>query len=438
MNRPRLDGLFARLMLAHMALLALMGMVLVIWLTAARADASAIPYARLWAPDLARAAISPLGVDLEPPASGLSLQRSVSFPPGTLSPNISRGPGTSRLTTELKAQGVHADDVRLGRQSGQFLLWFHVLPPGANAVWLAIPLPRILPQLTVYTGLLSLLPVGLFTLLSWRFSRRVVRPLEKLRSRMVDGTTALAGAASPPETIATASSEIVAIDAAYRQLIQRLQDAETERGLLLAGVSHDLRSPLGRIRLAAQMLPAGPETRMDVSTITRNVDHADRLIDSFLDFVSSGTLELGEQVDVVTTAAAVVERFDLSESSLSLHTQPLGAKVPLLRANTLLIDRLIFNLIDNAVKHGQPPVRVSLTADAASVHIDVCDAGPGLLEGQEHRLRQAFARGDVGRSTPGLGLGLSVVTQATTRLHGQLQFFRDAAGHHARVTLPLS
>ena len=423
-------------MLAQAALLMLVGLMFMVWLTAARGDAAAVPYARLWAPDLVRAAASPLDVDLDPPASGLSMQRSISRPTGLLSPNVARGPATRRLTAELKVQGVHADDIRVNWNGGQFLLWFHVLPPGAEAVWLGIPVPPLLPSLTVYTGSMTLLTVGLFTLVSWRFARRVTRPLEELRTRMVGDTPTLSESTASSVHTASASSEIVAMDAAYRQLIERLQDAESERGLLLAGVSHDLRSPLGRIRLAAQMLPVRPETRTDVSTITRNVDHADRLIDSFLDFVRSGSLELVDRVDVAAVAGAVVARFDLDESNLSLHANGPHAAVPLVRANALLIDRLIFNLIDNALKHGQPPVRVSLMTDAAGVHIDVCDAGPGLLEGQEHRLRQAFARGDVGRSAPGLGLGLSVVTQAAARLQGQLRFTRDAAGHHACVSLP--
>jgi uncharacterized SAM-dependent methyltransferase len=64
--------------------------------------------------------------------------------------------------------------------------------------------------------------------------------------------------------------------------------------------------------------------------------------------------------------------------------------------------------------------------------------GPGLPDGQEQLLRQAFARGDVSRASPGLGLGLSVVAQTTARLRGELQFSRDDAGHHACVSLPIA
>jgi two-component system osmolarity sensor histidine kinase EnvZ len=434
MIRPRFDGLFARLMLAQVLLFSLVGLLFLIWLTAARAEAAATPYARLLAPDLIRAATTRPDQALAPSASGQPLKRSWTRPHGPLSPNISGGPATSRFIASLSAQGVVTDDARLDWNGGEPVLWLHVLPAGATAVWLAAPLPPILPSLMPYIGFIGLLTMGLVTFVSWHFARRVTRPLEALRNRMQDGvsvhgSTAFSGS--------SASSEIVAIDAAYRQLLERLEHTERERVLLLAGVSHDLRSPLGRIRLAAEMLPLTPDTQADVSTITRNVDHADRLIGSFLDFVRAGSLELNEAVDLAAVAGEVVARFDLPADRLAFQMKHSGAIV-LPKANALLIDRLMFNLIDNALKHGRTPVQLSLSSKAGFVQIDVCDAGPGLPDGQEQLLRQAFARGDVSRASPGLGLGLSVVAQTTARLRGELQFSRDDAGHHACVSLPIA
>lgn len=196
MKRPRFDSLFARLMLAQAVLFVLLGFVFFVWLTTARADAAATPYAVIWAPDLARAAASPLDAELAPSASGLPLQRRASLPHWTLSPRLYGGPVAKRLTVELAALGVQTDEVRYQWNADPSLIWFHVLPPQGAAVWLAVPMPSILPSLSVYTASLSLLTMGLFTLVSWRFARRVTRPLEQLRSRMVGDDPGLADTAT--------------------------------------------------------------------------------------------------------------------------------------------------------------------------------------------------------------------------------------------------
>jgi two-component system osmolarity sensor histidine kinase EnvZ len=235
-----------------------------------------------------------------------------------------------------------------------------------------------------------------------------------------------------------ASSEMRAIDHDYQQLLERLRSAELERALLLAGVSHDLRSPLARIRLATELLPERSDPKPHLEAITRNIDQADRLIGSFLDFVRAGSLKMNDTVDVVAVARSVVSRFECAPEVLSLT--PVSAAVLLPHANALLIERLLFNLIDNALKHGAAPVRLSVARAQSSggksqVLIDVCDAGAGLPEGQAAELMRAFARGDPSRGVAGSGLGLSIVQQIAARMAGTLRFDRDAEGHHARVSL---
>jgi two-component system osmolarity sensor histidine kinase EnvZ len=229
-----------------------------------------------------------------------------------------------------------------------------------------------------------------------------------------------------------------AIEDDYHQLLERLRSAELERALLLAGVSHDLRSPLARIRLATELLPQRSDPLPHLAAITRNIDQADRLIGSFLDFVRAGSLKMNDTVDVAAVARSVVSRFECAPEVLSLA--PASAAVLLPQANALLIERLLFNLIDNALKHGAAPVRLSVASAQSSggksqVLIDVCDAGAGLPEGQAAELRRAFARGDPSRGVAGSGLGLSIVQQIAARMAGTLRFDRDAEGHHARVSL---
>jgi two-component system osmolarity sensor histidine kinase EnvZ len=142
-----------------------------------------------------------------------------------------------------------------------------------------------------------------------------------------------------------------------------------------------------------------------------------------------------ETVDVAEVARSVVERFERAPSELRLELQS-ADRLLLHRANGLLIDRLIFNLIDNALKHGRAPVLVKIGRHGLALMVDVCDQGAGLPEADGAALIEAFARGDASRGAPGSGLGLPVVQQVVARLGGTLQFTRDGSGHHARVTLP--
>lgn len=432
MPRPRFDSLFARLMLAQMVLTLAVGVLFAVWLSVARVRAAAVPYAQLWAANLADAAVRPSGDDDSLASPGYPIHRSLTLPSGPLTFPLRFGPAAVYFQEQLAMRGVVVDETRVGWRGDVSTLWLHVLPPGRQAVWLGLPMPPVWPM---WNGLNIALTMFMLTLvggMSWTFARRVTRPLERLRQRISMG--AESGAAQESPVAADVAAEVLAIEADYDKLIAKLRTAESERAMLLAGVSHDLRSPLGRIRLAAEMLPATPETQGDLTIITRNVDHADRLVGSFLDFVRAGLLPMNETVNLAEVAQSVVARFEREPWELRLEL--LGAHRPVLhRANGLLLDRLIFNLIDNALKHGKAPVSVLLGHDGRALVLDVCDLGAGLPETASGAMLEAFARGDASRGVTGSGLGLSVVQQVVERLGGTLQFTRDASGHRARVTL---
>jgi two-component system osmolarity sensor histidine kinase EnvZ len=231
-----------------------------------------------------------------------------------------------------------------------------------------------------------------------------------------------------------APPELIAIDAAYRKLAQRLQRTERERALLLAGVSHDLRSPLSRIRLAAEMLPESADNAPGVASITRNVDAADRLTASFIEFIRAGVVPLNEVVDVAEAARRAVAGFDRSPHELSVCAP---TSLLLQQTHGLLIERLVANLIDNALKHGRTPVEVEVARSDDAVVLTVSDAGAGLPTDGAGRLMEAFARGDASRNLPGFGLGLAIAQQTVERLQGDLSFLKRAGRHQVAARLPL-
>ena len=425
---PRFDSLFARLLLVQVALVVGLGLVMGALFYVERSVTVALLYADRWAPQLASAA----GLAAEPMEAVHVLRRDAT--PASARRMSLSAPRFAALRRALADRGVPVDDVMLSLDEPETLVWLHVVPAGRPPVWLGVAGKMVVPEWSQRTVLALLLVVSLVVGASWAFTRRLTRPLERLRARMQTHTPGRTGAPSA-YTVSAMSPEIVAIDSAYADLLARLQRHERERAVLLAGVSHDLRSPLGRIRMAAELLPDVADVRTRRAAIVRNVAQADRLIESFLDFVRSGELDFDETVDLAAAARAVVAGFERPAHELSVKAP---ARLAWPHANRLLVERLLANLIDNALKHGRPPVRLILSADESHAWIDVVDAGDGMSPELVDRLQEAFTRGDNSRATSGSGLGLAIVRQVAARLGGEMTFERGNGTQRVRVTLTVA
>jgi two-component system osmolarity sensor histidine kinase EnvZ len=431
----KIDSLFLRLVLAQTVLLSSSLLVIGGFLVVERNQVSAPEFALLLAPQIKAAVHADLLQVLPVEGLGLSLRRHEQLPEG-LKFQVSRMPAAVDFVSALAKYGVVIDDVWLNRRDAHFTLWVHVLETGRPPVWLSGNIPSMLPTWAPRMTIGLILLVVLFGLVSWSFARRVTRPLSQLQHRMQlhahNGVEpalpwpSMQGSKAPPE--------LIAIENAYRLLAERLQRNERERAMLLAGVSHDLRSPLSRIRLAAEMLPESTDNAAGVASITRNVDHADRLTASFLEFIRASTVVMDEAVDLAAVALDTVIGFERPEHELQLRSPD---NVWLQRAHGLLVQRLIANLIDNALKHGGLPVEVGLVEEGDWATLTVSDTGPGLPQNGAGHLMEAFARGDASRGLPGFGLGLAIAQQIVVRLHGELSFVQDGALHQVVVRLPL-
>jgi two-component system osmolarity sensor histidine kinase EnvZ len=413
-------SLFARLLRAQLGLVAGLGLVIWALFYVERNVTVATLYAEAWAPQLASAA----GLTPAPLASASQVEQRRTAPDE--SRRVSAvAPRFVALRAALQANGVPVEELRIQLTRPQPKVWVRVTRADGTPLWLGMAGRVVAPEWSRRT-LLALTLVGALVLgLSWWTARRLSRPLERLRQRIKHQQPGTPHVAPPTDDV---PPEVAAIDVAYAELLSRWQRHERERALLLAGVSHDLRSPLGRIRMAAELLPDVPEVARRQAVITRNVGEADRLIESFLDFVRAGELPCDAVADLAAVAQDVVARFDRPPEQLSLQAP---ATLMITNANALLVERLIANLIDNALKHGRPPVRVTVSATPPSLTVE--DAGDGLAPHQLEALQEAFHRGDSARTQAGSGLGLAIVRQVTARLGARLVFDRDAKGQRVSV-----
>ena len=380
--------------------------------------------AQRWAPALRAAA--GLG-DAPARAPGPFAVRVSNQRPDDAIPSNAWAPRLAQLRATLRDEGVPVDEVVFTRAVPRPLTWIGVKGADGQERWLGIQDEVVESYVAMRLVIALVLGFAAVGVASWIVARRLTRPLEALRRRIESHD------AAPVEAGATPTLEIAAIDSAWVALADRLARQESERALLLAGVSHDLRSPLSRIRMAAELLPETDGIAARRTSIVRNVDVADRLIASFLDYVRAAELPLASTVDVAAIARRLLQARDEPVDQLALAA-PERLDVP--HAHELLLERLLANLVDNAMRHGKPPVMIRLRSEGGSVVIDVEDHGPGIAPEARERLTQAFSRGEASRGTPGTGLGLAIVRQVVQRMGGTLSFESVAGAPCVRVRLP--
>lgn len=428
----RAGSLFARLLLAQVALTVLLTATLVLLFDLERNRTVAQLVAARWKPALQQV-ISGAPLDVVSASAPGTIYTSPGRP-GRAFELASLTPRVAMVREAFADEGVPVQDVVLAPESvsGRSIPVLWLALPGHDGAtrWAGFESEAVDPHIRERLVLALLLLSGIAVAASAFVARWLARPLEALRARI-----AADDASGGP--LPHASAEVQAIDEAWRALRQSLEQQERERALLLAGVSHDLRSPLGRIRMAAELLPEGEGIAPRREAIVRNALLADRLVGSFLDHVRSGELPLNETLDLAVVARSVAAHQQCAASELTVEA-PASLLVPHL--NAVLIERVIGNLLDNAFTHGRPPVRLAVAAVDHRVRIDVEDCGPGIAPEDQVAMLQAFARGDTSRGHPGLGLGLAIVQRVASRLRGSVAFSRSAENARAivRVEWPMS
>lgn len=229
--------------------------------------------------------------------------------------------------------------------------------------------------------------------------------------------------------------EIRALARAFNEMSADLSRIDADRALLLAGVSHDLRTPLARLRLALEL--AGVSDLQLKADMVQDIEDMDSAIGQFLDFARD---ERAEPVSADADLNAIVQQVATRRGSpgSAVPCLQLG-HLPRLSLRVRAIERLLGNLIENALRHGGGQVEICTRSQGTSVILAVLDRGPGIAPAEVDRMLQPFTRLDAARSTPGAGLGLAIV-ERITRLHGgRIALLpRPGGGTEARVSLPVA
>ncbi len=253
----------------------------------------------------------------------------------------------------------------------------------------------------------------LMTLIAFIFLRNQLRPIMRLaRAAEAFGK----GHAMPYHP--SGASEVRTAGRAFNDMRARIERQIQQRTLMLSGISHDLRTPLTRLRLGLSMLPEDKETRDEVVAMERDVDEMAKMIDAFLEFAREGTISgEPEPVEMGAFLRRIVGDAARAGQNVTLVDMPAAPVTLSLRADA--IRRAVENLIGNAVRYGSR-AEVSLAVTPKSVRITVEDDGPGIPADQREEALKPFTRLDPARNQDrgqGVGLGLAIAADIL-RSHG--------------------
>ena len=319
--------------------------------------------------------------------------------------------------------GTHQHVLRDTSAQGDTRYWA-TLPSGGQTLAVGLSAERMASQPVL--ALLAVLVLGLVVsvVLAWLLARRVVAPLAQL----AHAAEQMGQGHQPDALPETGPREVVALSRSFNLMAAQVQQLLTARTALLAGVSHDLRTPLARMRLALEMLATHPNPSL-VERLDRDVQHMNQIIGNVLDVARGVAHEAATLVDVAALLAQLALDHSTAARQVRVTVGADGAGVH--RLPEVSLRRALNNLLENAFHHatsGQVELVCELTS--GGLRMGVLDRGPGIAPHLVAQMCQPFQRADPSRNpaTGGTGLGLAIV-QALAQAHGwQLQLLPREGG----------
>ena len=272
--------------------------------------------------------------------------------------------------------------------------------------WVMLPRERFEPHFGLqWVGWLAAV-LALSLAGAYLIASNIARPLAAMRR-----AAQRLGRGQQPEPLPEEGPrEMRTVAAAFNRMASDLQSMERERAMVLAGISHDLRTPLSRLRLALEMSGAD---RHATDAMTADIEEMDAIIGQFLDF-ARGADEKKEDHDLCALLSELVEHYGRIGKDVRF-TPADELTFPFAR---MAVRRAITNLIDNALRYAGEPVEIALSRMSGKAIVEVRDKGPGIPSGEVDRLKRPFTRLDDSRSgIGGSGLGLAIV-ERTAQAHG--------------------
>jgi two-component system osmolarity sensor histidine kinase EnvZ len=385
-------------------------------------------YVGLLATDVkvARSALAMLPPEARQTAIGrFSRESGVAIAPGDAPARELSQPKSLESWTNA-VRSLAGDDVDLRINERESTLWMRFVADG-TPYWLVTPIMRM-PEL-FSTALLLTASIAVLASLGGAYLL-IVQLNGRLRA-VVEAARTIGRGGIPGRLAVAGPQEIQDLSRGFNQMSEGLQRLESDRRLMLAGISHDLRTPLARLRLALELSSPALE-QAHVLGMVQDISEMDAILEQFLDFSRNDSDEAPQVCDLNVLVSEVCARYQLSGEQV---TTSLAMLEPV-RLRRLAVRRLITNLLDNGLRYGRQDVEITTSGNCSQIILTVADRGPGIQSGNPQEWIRAFSREDSARSKPGSGLGLTVVDRIA-RAHGGSLELQNRAGGGLRVTVTL-
>ena len=359
-------------------------------------------------------------------AAGLQLVQEHEVPLGE-----KHWPYSDIFSEQMRAELGADTRVRIRAQSPPSL-WVNA--PSLGPDWIRVPLyPHPLRGQRVWNLVAWFLGIGLLsTGAAWVFVRQLSAPLKRL---VIAARQFGQGRSVRLPVDVDTVSEMADVYRAFNQMTDDVEQAGRERELMLAGVSHDLRTPLTRLRLSLELLDSDNELTEDM---VRDIEDMNAILDQFLAFIRDGRDEPLEDCDLNELISTVVAPYNQQGHAIRLCLEAM----PSLLLRRVSIKRMLVNLLENALRYGGQGVEVAASVvqgeELSYVAISVLDRGAGLDPADLQRIFNPFIRGDQARGGQGTGLGLAIVQRIAAQHGGSVKLHNRAGGGlEATVCLPV-
>lgn len=315
-------------------------------------------------------------------------------------------------------------------ETGSEVWYWASLPAGDG--WLSVGLAQARIATRPGAALLVALAGGLALALSAAYwlARRITAPLARL-----DEAAAAVGQGERPAMLPeTGPLELASLTRRFNAMARQVQDLLTARTTLLAGVSHDLRTPLARMRLALEMLKSDPAPAL-IARLENDIDEMNGLIATLLDLARGLEHEPPIETDLAAMLATLAAEQVPEARSVTLQSPPCRWMAP-----PRALRRAVGNLLQNALRYAPSgPLDLVCSPSATECRIGILDRGPGIPAELLSTMFEPFQRLDVSRSpqTGGAGLGLAIVRELASANGWQVMLEpRDGGGLAAWIVLP--
>ncbi|MFM0592981.1 ATP-binding protein [Paraburkholderia dilworthii] len=298
--------------------------------------------------------------------------------------------------------------VRVGEPGRPPTLWVRGV---SDSNWIVVPVQPLRPPRSLDRTMLWLAIIFSFAVMAALFAAWALqRPLRSLAQAV-----ARFGRGLPvPPVPERGPRELRQLTHGFNQMVQEVARTENDRAVMLAGVAHDLKTPLARLRLRAEMME---EVKMR-DGVVRDVDSMTHIVEQFLVFAHDGA-DRSEAVEVDAQCERVVRSYRaVAGGTPAVQTELHAGPAFLLPAATL--DRILSNLLDNAHAYGAPPIVVATARTAQGYTLTVSDSGGGIAAQDLINASRPFVRLDPARGGNGhSGLGLAIVERLVRRTGGE-------------------